>query len=723
MPQLLQNLPRGNLKIAGAASFLLFLAALLLLHNNRSEPPLIHLVPHSHLDAGWKRTQQQTFHSAAVPIFKRTLIELLLDSRRTAVFDPLIFVTSWINNSGDSPLSISSAVDGGFTNPMEMYVEAVKNALAERAKSLEPGVRQNIQHLTLYKSDTSHLWKWTDLPRYSFEAIAAVLHDHEDLPPERVLNSLVALLLEDDLIHDNISELFLYGTTAVAPGSVDSPAHVSENAIMVFVDDFSDKLQKLKQYMRKGDAKSRSFESASLTKLFSVIEMICGEYDCSHKCDTIAKEIGAPGKLFNEENCRLPSYRQIVKYLVEETKQLELVGSGWVAVDESLTSFEEVVDCATLGKSAVRTIMDLEPPTIAWQVDSFGHSLTMARAWKQLNMRAAVFNRVSYEKKSKILDEGGTLFRWKVGFDQVIDSTNLLLGRGKGRGRGKGKGEQKEGDIDFLPSILLHDHYNSPVTNRFEGLLHGRDGGGSGGLKSIADEAAESIASFYGVNKKHFPTRHVLYPVGGDEMFLNAASHYDGLDEVINLLNSKHGLTAKFSTPTIFLDDIESELAKDSSSIQPIPTIWSDSLLQYSDKMFNDWSGFYSSRPFLKHQIRSFSNMMFAAEMLHAMAIIKGDRIVIERDSKGTNPDASADYENHKKEALARHYRMKSARGIFAALLHHDAITGTCTNEVEHDYLTSIADGRFATSSVIISSLRAMNKLTLGEGEEKDQHR
>ena len=86
-------------------------------------PPLVHLIPHSHLDAGWRRPLEATFHSSAVPYFKRTVLELLLDDRRTAIFEPMIFVAGWLESSGESPLSVNSQVDGGFTNPIEMYVE------------------------------------------------------------------------------------------------------------------------------------------------------------------------------------------------------------------------------------------------------------------------------------------------------------------------------------------------------------------------------------------------------------------------------------------------------------------------------------------------------------------------------------------------------------------------------------------------------------------------
>ena len=136
-------------------------------------------------------------------------------------------------------------------------------------------------------------------------------------------------------------------------------------------------------------------------------------------------------------------------------------------------------------------------------------------------------------------------------------------------------------------------------------------------------------------------------------MFLNAASHYDGLDYVIAILKKDYGLDATFSTPTRYLDDVESELAQVSSSSSSfssrdhfIPTVKSDSLQQYVDRPFNDWTGFYSSRPFLKQQIRSFSTILRAAELLHSIAMVKGDRVLINRDSKSNN----AEHLNHKNE-------------------------------------------------------------------------
>ena len=123
--------------------------------------------------------------------------------------------------------------------------------------------------------------------------------------------------------------------------------------------------------MRKGDGKSRKFESSSLTKLFKSIETICTTFEkCEHPCDSISKEVGAPANLINSDTCRLPSYSQVFRYLSTSTKQLEIVGIGWVSPDESLPTFSELLDGATLGRSAARTIAKVRPPEVAWQVSS-----------------------------------------------------------------------------------------------------------------------------------------------------------------------------------------------------------------------------------------------------------------------------------------------------------------------------------------------------------------
>jgi len=234
----------------------------------RQPTTVLHLIPHSHLDPGWKLTPEETFHTQAVPIFKRTLIELLLDTRRTTVFEPIMFVVRFLALSGDSPLSISSFVDGGFSNPLEMYVEAVTVGLASRASSLESGFKQSSPSGSAGgMADSSRLWRFATLPRSSFEAIASVIHDHENLPTdEALLNSISALLLQESLLYENVAPLFFYGFGQGKGEEINHPSHVSENALRYFLDDFNKELKRLKAFMRRGDGKARKFETMSVRR-------------------------------------------------------------------------------------------------------------------------------------------------------------------------------------------------------------------------------------------------------------------------------------------------------------------------------------------------------------------------------------------------------------------------------------------------------------------------
>jgi len=203
----------------------------------RQPTTVLHLIPHSHLDPGWKLTPEETFHTQAVPIFKRTLIELLLDTRRTAVFEPIMF-------------------------------EAVTVGLASRASSLESGFKQSSPSGSAGgMADSSRLWRFATLPRSSFEAIASVIHDHENLPTdEALLNSISALLLQESLLYEIVAPLFFYGFGQGKGEEINHPSHVSENALRYFLDDFNKELKRLKAFMRRGDGKARKFETMSVRR-------------------------------------------------------------------------------------------------------------------------------------------------------------------------------------------------------------------------------------------------------------------------------------------------------------------------------------------------------------------------------------------------------------------------------------------------------------------------
>ena len=58
-------------------------------------------------------------------------------------------------------------------------------------------------------------------------------------------------------------------------------------------------------------------------------------------------------------------------------------------------------------------------------------------------------------------------------------------------------------------------------------------------------------------------------------------------------------------------------------------------LVSYSDQAFHSWSGYYSSRVYLKQRIKALSSIIYSAELLNALAMTTTDRAVLERDGGG----------------------------------------------------------------------------------------
>jgi len=173
-----RHLRRGPL----VCPLLLFLAffTLALRTLSPSSKIVLHLVPHSHLDPGWRSTSNDAYHNSALPIYKQTLLELLLDPRRTFTMEPILFLARFHSSAGDSPISANVA---SWSTPLEMYTSAVTSSLSLRSRSLEP-------NLLLASSSpppssqfaapaAEELWRWRGVERGDMQKVAAVLREQE----------------------------------------------------------------------------------------------------------------------------------------------------------------------------------------------------------------------------------------------------------------------------------------------------------------------------------------------------------------------------------------------------------------------------------------------------------------------------------------------------------------------------------------------------------------
>jgi len=65
--------------------------------------------------------------------------------------------------------------------------------------------------------------------------------------------------------------------------------------------------------------------------------------------------------------------KQDVMDLVAQGR-LEFLLGGWVANDEACPLYEELVTNVMVGHEFLKKELKIDPPKVAWLVDSFGHS-------------------------------------------------------------------------------------------------------------------------------------------------------------------------------------------------------------------------------------------------------------------------------------------------------------------------------------------------------------
>jgi lysosomal alpha-mannosidase len=273
-------------------------------------------------------------------------------------------------------------------------------------------------------------------------------------------------------------------------------------------------------------------------------------------------------------------------------------------------------------------------PRTGWHLDSFGHSSTNARLFADFGFEAQFFARSDRLDKEQKFKDRAMDFLW--------------------RPHAKHFGSQKQ----ILTSIF-RDHYcwipDFQVNDQ----------------DSFEDD--ETLESFNADSKMHkfikyihefivtvHRTNHLILPWGCDFAFQNAAQNYQEMEKVINYVNkhNKFNMKVMMSTPGRYVDAL-----KATNTVWPV---YYNDMFPYSDEKNDYWSGYFSSRPSSKVQVKQGSANLHAANLIFAQQVL--------------NP-ATPDEEVT--QILAASQRMLDAMGLFQ---HHDAVTGTDAEFVAKDY-------------------------------------
>jgi hypothetical protein len=251
-----------------------------------------------------------------------------------------------------------------------------------------------------------------------------------------------------------------------------------------------------------------------------------------------------------------------------------------------------------------------------------------------MGYRGQVLNRVSYTLKNKLRQHGPSFFWYRV--ENPAAPFHFDVANAAGGQEWVPVVREEEGG--GLWTVVLPDHYSSPHPLRFvEVVSRAQD---AKHFQSIADATQAyvrglSTAGCEGVGPGGAESEvHVLLLVGDDFAHRHAERSFDNLDRIIKAFNSKYSPPSlrgrpmittgpvayrmAYSTPSKYFSACaqlnlksskksnKKDTIDDTSNVKtyaPFATA-SGHLLPYSDNYVNDWTGYYGSRPLLKHKIR-----------------------------------------------------------------------------------------------------------------------
>ncbi|CAD6185194.1 unnamed protein product [Caenorhabditis auriculariae] len=342
-----------------------------------------------------------------------------------------------------------------------------------------------------------------------------------------------------------------------------------------------------------------------------------------------------------------------------KTGQIELIGGGWVQNDEASSHYVDIIDQMTLGLKKLSQLFETcGKPTVAWQIDPFGHSREVANLFAEMGYTSLFFARMHYLEKAERLNNKSLEFIWNTS----DDLKKLILTGG-----------------------FYQDNYGPPEGFCFDALCGDDPIMDNPKLEDYnVDEKVNAFVQHVRKQASFQRTKHVMLLMGSDFQYTNANAWYSNLDKLIKYVNGND--TAKvnvfYSTPSCYVQALTEAAPKLSTK--------SDDFFPYASANHSYWTGYFTSRPTFKGMIRKASSTLQLAKQLDVIADL--------------GPADDSDVEE-----------MMEASAL---VQHHDAVTGTAKENVTKDYEKQLGGATNELELVVNDFINKMNpntssKLTL----------
>jgi alpha-mannosidase len=399
-----------------------------------------------------------------------------------------------------------------------------------------------------------------------------------------------------------------------------------------------------------------------------------------------------------------------------EKQQLSFAHGGWSAHDEACTHFMGMIDQITTGHEFLKQALNYTP-TVAWQLNSYGHSSTQASLLTfKMGMNAVYFGRVDYQdlEQRKLTRQTEGLWAGSS-VHHLKDATTIFWGLtgsySGGYGPPNGFGHH-DSSVNNLLQTMSAQQRISHITN----LL----------LPQLATQALQTQGN------------HMMLTMGADFDYQTAPIGFASMDLMIQETNRlvnqdiSKDTTSQQQLVSLYIDEdlgydslnlfysspeyytqVKFQQSRhgapgnaDASIVKPPPkasasssnasdnnvlvdyTVKTDDFFPYADNKESYWTGYFVSRTSLKRLERVASSILMSARQVEALSM----------PVNGAAATTNADCDCGKST-----FALEDALGV---MQHHDAITGTAKQHVAFDYAKRVQAGINKAMPLMVDKLK-----------------
>ncbi|KAJ2722649.1 mannosyl-oligosaccharide 1,3-1,6-alpha-mannosidase activity protein [Coemansia sp. Benny D115] len=321
---------------------------------------------------------------------------------------------------------------------------------------------------------------------------------------------------------------------------------------------------------------------------------------------------------------------------VVASKKMDVVGGGYVSPDEGMTTWwahQQIIDVGR--RTLTRLFGSNFTTTTGWQIDNFGHTRITPYLLHNSGFKQMVLGRMDYRTLYDMSSKSGLQFNWTMSPKDHGLLTHFLSTH-----------------YAFPSKMFDFDHTSNCNT----------------------ENLVEELLRYMRSQVRQYPAHgHLMVMMGDDFRYVKAARAFRCLDRLVDDASSPEtkllhpGVAIRYSTPSEYFTAIRPYLKNHSLSKH------AGDFYPYQDKPYEQyWSGILASRPYLKWLVRSTEQTVHNIESLIATTRLHQLKHQDMGDLEWWT-------------VLERH--LEYTRKQVAIGYHHDAITGTCTDQTALDYV------------------------------------